>query len=210
MMWNMTICGHYPMALLITVSLSCYLRPGEAFGLHVEDVLSPCHGGNETTSIIICPGERQAMTKVGDKDNTVILDTVWMTWLPSALLTYVATLRRNVGRLFEFNYLEFLSVFRSTCSNLGIKRLVPYQWRHSGASIDRIKKARTQQEVMRRGFGRSTRSLLRYEKSGRLSVSYKRHTLEQQLFFEKVEQRIAMVMLGEPHGLPDCVPYPVS
>ena len=47
--------------------------------------------------------------------------------------------------------------------------LSPYQTRHSGPSIDRAKKLRTLHEVQKRGNWRSTTSVLRYEKAGRLS-----------------------------------------
>ena len=73
--------------------------------------------------------------------------------------------------MWDFEYGEYLSTFKAAANRLQIN-LSPYQTRHSGPSIDRAKKLRTLHEVQKRGNWRSNKSVLRYEKAGRLSLSY--------------------------------------
>eukprot|EP00959_Pyramimonas_sp_CCMP1952_P431246 9032033-Pyramimonas_sp.AAC.1 len=51
---------------------------------------------------------------------------------------------------------------------LGFK-MVPYQGRHSGISIDRAHRTRSLDERMKRGLRKATKSIARYEKAGRLN-----------------------------------------
>ena len=55
---------------------------------------------------------------------------------------------------------------------VGVMDLVPYQMRHSGPSIDRVKGRRSLDECRKRGRWQSWRSLVRYEKAARLGHAW--------------------------------------
>jgi integrase len=131
--------NEYGMALMVAIGLNCYFRPGEALEIKVEDIIQPTRREAGPMSIIIFPKERQRASKTGYMDNSCLLDCTWMTWLPFAISAYLAETGKTHGYLFEFNYPQFSSAFMTACRRLNIKDVVPYQWRHSGASIDRQK-----------------------------------------------------------------------
>jgi hypothetical protein len=117
-----------------------------------------------------------------------------MRWLPAVLALH---LQGKTGRIWEFTYKAFADSFRLACSALAIK-LVPYQARHSGASIDRFSESRSLLEVQKRGFWKSVKSLTRYEKAGRLVLSWQKHSTEQQQQFEAAERVIGEAMCNRP------------
>ena len=171
--------GETAMAFMIAVGLSCYFRLGEALGIQIQDVLRPHRSGAGPMSIIIFPQERTAVSKTGETDNSCLLNCNWMTWLPCAILLHIGQLGRTRGNLFDFSYPQFYSAFMIACRRLDIRSVVPYQWRHSGASIDRLKKSRTLDEVRKRGFWKSHKSHMRYEKAGRRHVGFRKYSLDQ-------------------------------
>ena len=76
---------------------------------------------------------------------------------------------RRREKIFKHTYLDFVRGFRKAALRIGLRRVVPYQCRHSGASIDRANKHRCMMEVKKRGRWRSDSSIARYEKAGRLA-----------------------------------------
>ena len=79
----------------------------------------------------------------------------------------------QLNERWSFAYPGFLASFKRACNLVGI-RAVPYQARHSGASIDRLKEVRTLGEVQKRGRWMSHKSVARYEKGGRLGEQMNR------------------------------------
>lgn len=72
--------------------------------------------------------------------------------------------------LFALTYSEILTEVRRAAATLGIP-IVPYQARHSGASIDAAMGFRSRAELKARGRWQSDRSVLRYESKARLAES---------------------------------------
>ena len=72
--------------------------------------------------------------------------------------------------LFAMTYPQYVKKFRRAVSALGAPsdKVLPYCSRHSGASIDRARKTRTQEEVARRGRWSNLKSTQRYEKAASL------------------------------------------
>ena len=204
-MYVLTAMEESAMALMIAVGLSCYFRPGEALGIQIQDVLRPHRSCAGLMSIIILPRERTAVSKTGETDNNCLLDCNWMTWLPCAILLHIERLGLAHGNLFDFSYPQFYCAFMTACQRLGVRSVVPYQWRHSGASIDRSRKTRTLDEVRKRGFWKSHK--MRYEKAGRLHVSFRKYSLDQRLLFEAATQEIENVMTGKVEASLEKVPF---
>jgi len=73
-------------------------------------------------------------------------------------------------RIFLHTPAAFMKQFRVATRRLRIKA-VPYQTRHSGASIDRANRYRSQEEVKKRGRWKLDRSVVRNERAGRLASS---------------------------------------
>ena len=84
--------------------------------------------------------------------------------------------------------------------------MVPYQARHSGPSIDRANKVRDLEEVQTRGGWLTRKSVMRYEKAGRLAASWHKLGPSVQSTCKSAERYIDSIMLG--HAYPD-IPLPL-
>ena len=91
------------------------------------------------------------------------------------------------------------------CKRLEVK-MVPYEARHSGVSIDAALSLRTRRERQERGRWASEKSQLRYERRARLLQSFNRLPATHRAFAQECEKRLeAMLMLG---GSPDALDWP--
>ena len=159
------------------------------------------------------------------------LEALWCPLLSKAIVHYIG--KKRSGPMWDFSYPQFARAFASAVRLLRIQKLIPYQWRHSGASIDRepvavpavagqaasssslatdssghphAKAPRTLDAVQRRGFWKSPKSVARYEKSGRLTVSWSKHTDNQRAFFIRCRDEAENILMGFPVPI-ECVPY---
>jgi hypothetical protein len=98
--------------------------------------------------------------------------------------------------VFDYDYPTFARMFQTAVATIGVGPLVPYQGRHSGASIDRCSGRRTVEEVRKRGRWKSHRSVVRYEKSGLLQASALRLGPAKIEFCRRREVELSDVMLG--------------
>ena len=73
-------------------------------------------------------------------------------------------------KLFAFDYMGFLAAWRRVMKRLPFEA-VPYQARHSGASLDAARSYRSRKEIMERGRWQSQSSLVRYEKHATVAQS---------------------------------------
>ena len=64
------------------------------------------------------------------------------------------------------------NMMRRAASRLGLAELVPYQTRHSWASLDRVLEYRSLAEVNQRGQWWADKSVVRYDKHARLAHGY--------------------------------------
>ena len=167
---EMVKMGQARMALFVLLSVSTYARPSELLRCVTRCLVRPTASALDEWAVLLAPTELPTPTKTGEFDLSVPLDSPylkpWITVLLEALKS-----RHPNSPLWDFEYGEYLSTFKAAANRLQIN-LSPYQTRHSGPSIDRAKKLRTLHEVQKRGNWRSNKSVLRYEKAGRLSLSY--------------------------------------
>ena len=100
------------------------------------------------------------------------------------------------SRLLNMNYMQYLALFRTAANNLGLD-VVPYQGRHSGASLDRGEGLRSLEAVQQRGRWASQRSVRRYEKAGLLNQSWAALRLELKAHCDECLRSLSDIVL---HG----------
>ena len=181
------------MAIYVLVALSAYLRPTEGLSLRRGDMVPPAPGVTKHWSIIICAEETGKLTKLGASDDSVILDSEWCLALQPAFESLTAGDRK--APLWDFVYADLLKELRLIGQTLCLPELLPYQLRHSGASIERTSGVRTQADIMKRGRWRTMTSLARYERASRLAHTLLALPPHVQAYAAACEARLADIAL---------------
>jgi hypothetical protein len=101
--------------------------------------------------------------------------------------------------VWNFNYAEYMTVFRQACDDLKVGHIVPYQARHSGPSIDRASKDRDMEEVRKRGQWMTRTSVQRYEKAGSLAATWHRLAHSVQMACKSAEKYLEEIILGRDY-----------
>ncbi|CAK0861934.1 unnamed protein product [Prorocentrum cordatum] len=155
--------------VMVLIMVECYLRPGEMLGLTSNSFLPPCSHAVDNWVLLLFPESGTARSKTGSSDDSIPIDSGRMAWMHHI---YRALRDRGSSQpLLGLTYPQFLALFRRAAHNIGVDA-VPYQGRHSGASLDRASNRRTQEEVQKRGRWATLTSVKRYEKAGRLNESW--------------------------------------
>ena len=198
--------GRVAEAIFVLLSLSSYLRPGQLLSVRKGELVPPAAGATATWSLLVHPVETGTMSKTGDRDVSILLDSSWLQWLGPGY----REMKKGAAtdRLFQFNYHQFVKAFHVACAELGMEKVVPYQVRHSGATADRGDNRRTLLEVQRCGQWRSVSSVQRYEKAARLATSI--HMLGPELLAhaQECELQVSEVILFGKRA--PTVPYGVG
>ena len=182
-------------AVLTLVMVDCYLRPGEMLGLTPASFLEPSAHAVQNWVILLFPQEKVARSKVGDSDDTIPLDSARSLWM-APVFAALCRHRPASSRLLNMSYLQYLTLFRTAVGNLGLD-VVPYQGRHSGASLDRGEGRRSLEAVQKRGRWASQRSVRRYEKAGLLNQSWSKLSVEVKAHCDECLRSISDIVL---HG----------
>ncbi|CAK0838915.1 unnamed protein product [Prorocentrum cordatum] len=156
---------------MVLIMVECYLRPGEMLSLTSDSFLAPAEHAVQIWVVWLFPEAGVARSKVGSADDTIPCDSgrcPWMCHIFKALKD-----RQSSRPLLDLSYPQFLCLFRRAATNIGVD-VVPYQGRHSGASLDRATGRRFLEEVQKRGRWAAMSSVKRYEKSGRLNESWEK------------------------------------
>jgi integrase len=184
-------------AVLMLVAVSTYARPSELFALRRADLHPPTPGISTHWSVRLRAEELLRPTKVGAFDDSLSLDSRELAWLGPVL----AELKKGPEDepLFGMNYPQYVKKFRKAVTALGgpLDKILPYCTRHSGASIDRSRKTRTQEEVARRGRWASLKSTQRYEKAASLTASWCLLTPGLRTWCELCESRLADIIIHQ-------------
>ena len=196
--WRMMVHGHSQKALFNLLQVSTYHRPGTLLGLRRMGLVPPTHRVTGHWSVVTSLTETSQVSKIGDKDDSILLDSSWLQFIDPLL----RGLRKGPKeeKVWDFDYGEYLSVFQRCCQELQVS-LVPYQARHSGPSIDRASRERDQDEVRKRGCWLTRKSVNRYEKAGRLAATWHKLSASTQASCLAAERHIEAIMLGRdyPH-----------
>ena len=103
---------------------------------------------------------------------------------------------RDWEPLFRVAYVTFIKQFRLAATAAGIRNAVPYQSCHSGATRDRALNLRLLDEVRQRGRRQCVKSLVRYEKSGRLNKAYEQLPAPTRSHLELCANQLEGIVLG--------------
>ena len=122
------------------------------------------------------------------------LSTRIIPWFPETLEVLADGPQEE--KIFDFGYQDYVKEFTRTRRRLKIKKLVPYQARHSGASIDLCLSYRSIAEAKHRGRWGSEKSMLRYNKSAKLAQSLKQFSSRQLDYFRTAESRLEALFFG--------------
>ena len=134
-------------------------------------------------------------SKVLGSDDSLPLDSKILPWFPA--FCEVLAEGPPEEKIFDFSYQDLVREFGRSRRRLRIKRLVPYQTRHSGASIDLCLSHRSLREVQSRGRWGSEKSMLRYNKSAKLAQSMKQFDRRQLDYFATAESRLEALFVGQ-------------
>jgi len=162
--------GEHTLALFVMTLFYGYFRPGEGRGFLCMDLNLPAGGPQESlncVSLTVAPETRLEWSKTQTFDDTVLLDAP-VRYLGNLLVTLRGE-RPPSEPLFLLGQDAHTNWSRA-CRALGLPGLVLYQLRHGGASVDRLERRRSPQEILARGRWQSERSLRRYAKSGRVQT----------------------------------------
>lgn len=156
--------GRRRSALITMLMQVCYLRPGEARQLRVEDLLRP---GSQSRSwaIVIAPQSRGQVSKTQTSDGTVFID--WPPWF-GPVLRVLNEHRADTDYLFSDRAVTTRKEWQEIQQALGVSGACLYQHRHGGASSGVLHRRRPMLEVMMRGRWSSEATLTRSCKAGKL------------------------------------------
>ena len=188
--------GFPTMAVFVTLALSTYSRPSELLRLKTFSLVRPAPGVTGSWSLLLSPEELQEPSKTGDFDVSILLDSPYTNcWAGKILKTMKANKSGN-SPLWDFDYGQYLAVFKKCAKQMNVP-LEPYHTRHSGPSIDRSRKYRSQLEVQKRGQWKSTKSCVRYEKAARLARSWEQVPERTRDYALACEAKFDDIMLGK-------------
>ena len=186
--------GYLRVAIAVLVGVGCYLRPSELLALTPASFVPPSPESSGAWAVLLHPSSRFAKSKVGESDETILLNSERLSFLRPAF-TLLARSGRDDIRLWSCDYPSFFRLLTTVGRSLGVP-LVPYTMRHSGVTIDRAERQRTQEEAQMRGRWKQQSSMRRYEKSGRLADSWRQLQPAVQVHCRQMRGRIAEFVVG--------------
>ena len=156
------------MAMLTMITMDLYLRPGEAVGLHLQNIVTPVeplghqyrHAGVNLHSSL-----RARPSKTHQFDESLLLDSPTRPFLSDLLMRLsLEAAHRGNGRLVSFGLREWRAAWNECLLRLCLPQAHLYVLRHTGASENLLSKQRTLAEVQTRGRWLAETSLRRYAK----------------------------------------------
>jgi len=188
------------MGLHILWTIVTYHRPGEPLTIQRQDLIPPVEGGSGEWSVLLFPGTRAATRKNQSQDEGLSLTNKIYPWLPKV----IAALARGApqSRLFPHSYHALVTEFNRTRDRLRLGKLVLYQCRHSGASLDLQGRHRDHLELKKRGGWQCESSLRRYENAARLNMSAARLQPWQVAEFKKADDQLEDFSFGRVAAAP--------
>ena len=154
-----------------------------------EDIVEPVRGVHRHWAILLHPDTRRARSKVWAKNETIDVNNRIFPWITAFLPILVGKPEESAELVFPFSYQEFLKEWRAVLKPMPL-HAVPYQARHSGASLDAALLHRPRKEIMDRGRWASQGSLVRYEKHARVAASLTRLPAEWRAFYETTDAQL--------------------
>ncbi|CAK0847428.1 unnamed protein product, partial [Prorocentrum cordatum] len=164
--------------LAVLIMFETYMRPSEVLALRARQVVVPLPkegGASIFLTFVVRASEYEIPTKTNTYDLSVPLDLPRQQWMVDPI-SFVQALRGPDDLFLGLGYNQLAEDFQSATSALGVSLLKAtlYSLRHGGASRDRSTGARGLGAVQQRGGWKAFKSVLRYEKHGRLSLELRK------------------------------------
>ena len=158
------------MAIFTLMCVSGYFRSSELLSIRRCDLVPPAAGVLRCWSILLFPEERGRASKTGIFSDSVELDDERLTFLEPVWRSMAAESSTDLA--WGFSYHDYLAEFKKGVAKLLCPKVVPYQMRHSGPSIDLADRRRSLPEAQRRGRWAQASSMARYERRARLAAEW--------------------------------------
>ena len=193
--WDLCFRGLWIMGIYLLWMLITYSRPAEPLQVRRRDLCRPVAGASPVWTVVLFPAERSLRSKVLASDDSLTLSSRIVPWFP--VILEILSEGDPDERLFDFDYQVLAREFRRTCKRLRIRRLVPYQARHSGVGIDLSLGHRSIPEAKDRGRWASDKSMMRYNKSAKLAQVLKQFDDKQMAYFRSAERRLEALFFAQ-------------
>ena len=182
-------------AIYLMMMVASYTRPSELLSAQRRDLQKPVANVSSHWQLLLFPEERPERSKVYAANDSIELSVKWAPWLPTIC---EALSRGNPEELiFQFTYADFMKSFSEALRNLGLPKIVPYQARHSGPSIDAAMGLRNRSEIKARGRWSADKSVLRYEQRARLTQSFNKLPVALQSYLTECEEKLGDLLCGK-------------
>ena len=191
------------MAFWVLLGFFAYLRPSEIMHLRQKDLVPPVAGVSRHWAIVVAPSEAGARTtKVGEQDDSVMWDSPEVQFFGEQLRELRGA--ASAARIWNFSYADLVHVWRKACKSLNVNSYVPYQLRHGGPSYDRVTQRRSLEAIQKRGRWKQLRSVMRYEKAGRVAQEAMRLSLPMRKHGKLAVAQLEQILSGRlaPPPLP--------
>ena len=195
--WRLVEKDLTQMAVFLLVGVSAYSRPSSLLAARRCDLVPPAAGLSQHWCLLTHPEERQVPSKTGRFDEGCLLDSPYLQGLASAFRLMAHP--TSTARLWNFTYPEVAEALKKAAEELNVGAVTLYQMRHSGASIDLVRRYRSLEEAQRRGAWSQAKSMHRYEHSSRITYDYLQLDALARSQCEEAERHISEIILGRPH-----------
>lgn len=191
-------------ALWVLLTWAVCSRPGETLKLLWKHLIPPSRLQPKWMVILSsldAHGNAQP-SKVGEKDEAVVIDQPYLGWLGPALMKHRPGKAPNVA-IFQFDMEHGSTWFRKALTALkyadaGLNSC--YQIRHGSASTDQLQNLRSLADTMKRGRWETMKSVRRYVNGGRVAEVFEALTNRQQQEAIQAEKRIPSMLSRSPRA----------
>ena len=191
--WDLARRGFWRMAIFTLWMVTSYFRPSELLGVCRADLQRPVPNMPTHWHFLLFPEERPDRSKVYASNDSVETFSKFCHCLPATVAA--ASEGPDNEKVFPFFYPAYLAQLRVTNKRLGLK-VIPYEGRRSGPSIDAARGFRTAKEIQSRGRWAALKSVQRYESRARLTKSFNLLTSRQQSHALGCEAKLDDLILG--------------
>ena len=190
---ELTRRGRRDIGQWILVGHGGYFRPNENLALRQKDLVPPSTVCRHWV-VVVAPEEEGRPAKNKEYDDSVTFDLQYLKYLDAIF----KQLRGAGGRqrVWQFNYAELLNEWRPAARALGCPDFVPYELRHSGPSWERMRGWRSLPTVQKRGRWKALKSVMRYEKAGRLQQQMAQVPAVMAKHYAACESQIEVLLRG--------------
>ena len=195
--------GAKDMAMATILAVDTYLRPGELSRLASKSVILPRPSlgpDYHHASLLVHPWSHGRASKTGQFDESILLDSPSRPWLSKAVVQLKSKAPAR-GPLLPFSYEAWVVMWQQCGQMLGLPRAPLYVLRHTGASDDYLRHARSLADIKRRGRWISDSSVRRYEKAAKTMAVMENWSPQLLTHLRKCEANIGNVLMGKTPAL---------